>query len=190
MAETEVRDINDRPEDEVAKGLNEKEFEGDLHGDPSVPAAPPPPGPPPAQWRVAESLLKLRTQVNAKFPNRKKDSDGTIGDLNHCPGSSDHCPNILDGGIGIVTAMDITHDPAHGLDAGVVAEKLRVGQDPRIKYIISNRRIANFQPLDGQPAFAWRPYTGANPHDKHFHISVRSGKTGASGYDTTTDWVL
>jgi hypothetical protein len=143
-----------------------------------------------AQWRVAAALLKLRDQVNAKFPNRKKDSDGTIGDLNHCPGSSDHCPNITDGGVGVVTAMDITHDPAHGLDAGVVAETLRLSHDPRIKYIISNGRIANFQALGGQPPFAWRPYNGSNPHTKHFHISVRPGKTGPSGYDTTTNWSI
>jgi hypothetical protein len=84
--------------------------------------------------------------------------------------------------------MDITHDPAHGLNAGDFAEMLRQKRDPRIKYIISNRRIANFQALDGQPAFAWRPYAGLNPHDKHFHISVRSGRDGSSGYDTTTDW--
>jgi hypothetical protein len=139
---------------------------------------------------VAKSLLRLREQVNTKFPGRSTDSDGTIGDLHHCPGSSDHCPNITDGGVGVVTAMDITHDPAHGLDAGAVGETLRVSQDPRIKYIISNRRIANFQALGGQPAFAWRPYTGANPHDKHFHLSIKSGRDGPTGHDTTTDWPI
>ena len=184
-----VRGIDDRPKDEVANELNT--FEGDIHQDPDAPPpAAAPPGPPATNWRVAESLLKLRKQVNAKFPDRKKDSDGTIGDEHHCPGPSDHCPHVTDGGIGVVTAMDITHDPAHGLDAGAVAETLRVGQDPRIQYIISNRRIANFQALGGKPPFAWRPYTGANPHDKHFHISVKSGKTGPDGYDTTTDWTI
>jgi hypothetical protein len=181
----QVRDIGDRPDEEVAKALDEFP---DLHGDPDEAPSAAPPGPPAAQWRVAEALRKLREQLNATFPSRKKDSDGTIGDVNHCPGSSDHCPSITDGGVGVVTAMDITHDPAHGLDAGAVAETLRLSHDPRIKYIISNGRIANFQPLTGQPPFAWRPYTGANPHNKHFHISVRPGKNGPSGYDTTTDW--
>jgi hypothetical protein len=185
-----VRDLSDRPDDEVAKSLNDYL---DLHGDPDEPSAQLSEAPPAAlaaQWRVAAALLKLRDQVNAKFPGRSKASDGTIGDLAHCPGSSDHCPNITDGGVGVVTAMDITHDPAHGLDAGAVAETLRLSQDPRIKYIISNGRIANFQALDGKPPFAWRPYTGANPHTKHFHISVRPGKTGPSGYDTTTNWSI
>jgi hypothetical protein len=184
----QVRGMSDRPEDEVAKELNR--IEGDEHGDPDAPPPAEAATTAAAEWRVAESLLKLRKQVNAKFPDRKKDSDGTIGDEHHCPGPSDHCPHVKDGGIGVVTAMDITHDPAHGLDAGAVAETLRVSQDPRIQYIISNRRIANFQALGGQPPFAWRPYTGANPHDKHFHVSVKSGKTGSGGYDTTTDWTI
>jgi hypothetical protein len=181
----QARDIGDRPADELAKALDEFP---DLHNDPDQAPSAAPPGPPAGQWRVAESLRKLRDEINAKFPGRNKSSDGTIGDVAHCPGSSDHCPNISDGSVGIVTAMDITDDPAHGLNAGAVAETLRLSQDPRIKYIISNSRIANFQALGGKPPFAWRPYNGANPHDKHFHISVRSGKTGPSGYDTTTDW--
>jgi hypothetical protein len=184
----QLRGIDDRPKDEVASELDR--IEGDFHGDPDAPAPAAAGAATAAEWRAAESLLKLRKQVNTKFPDRKKDSDGTIGDAHHCPGPSDHCPHVKDGDIGIVTAMDITHDPAHGLDAGAVAETLRVSQDPRIQYIISNKRIANFQALDGKPAFAWRPYNGANPHDKHFHISVKSGKTGPDGYDTTTDWSI
>jgi hypothetical protein len=188
MANEELRSIDDRPSGEVAKTLDE--YPNDLHNDPDD--MPPPRTPKAAaastQWRVAKSLLKLRDQINAEFPQREKDSDGTIGDSAHCPGSSDHCPNISDGGVGVVTGMDITHDPAHGLVAGDVAEQLRLSRDPRIKYIISNRRIANFQALGGQPAYAWRPYAGANPHDKHFHISVKPGKTGLEGYDTTSDW--
>ena len=190
MAEEKVRSIDDRPPGEIATMLDE--YPNDLHNDPDdMPSATA------AQearalteWRVAKGLLRLRDQINAKFPGRKKDSDGTIGDTAHCPGISDHCPNINDGGVGVVTGMDITHDPAHGLVSGDVAEKLRQSRDARIKYIISNRQIANFQPLDGQPAFAWRPYTGDNPHEKHFHISVKPGKTGPGGYDTTTDWSI
>jgi hypothetical protein len=182
----QVRGIDDRPEEEVAKALDP----ADLHADPDEPTPELEPLAVPSQWRVAESLRKLREQVNAKFPDRKKDSDGTIGDTAHCPGSSDHCPNISEGPVGIVTAMDITHDPAHGLDAGIVAETLRSSHDPRIKYIISNGRIANFKAIGGKPPFAWRPYTGSNPHNKHFHISVKPGKTGPDGYDATTDWSI
>ena len=80
--------------------------------------------------------------------------------------------------------------PRTGWTRASLRRILRLSRDPRIKYIISNRRIANFQPLDGQPAFAWRTYTGSNPHEKHFHISVKPGKTGPGGYDTTSDWSI
>jgi hypothetical protein len=182
----QLRGMDDRPEEEVAKALDS----ADPHADPDEPFPEGVPLAAPSQWRVSDSLRKLRDQVNAKFPGRKKDSDGTIGDTAHCPGGSDHCPNINEGSVGIVTAMDITHDPAHGLDAGIVADTLRLSHDPRIKYIISNGRIANFKALGGKPPFAWRPYTGRNPHTKHFHISVKPGKTGLDGYDTTTDWSI
>lgn len=188
MAGGVSRAIGDRPDEEVAKTL--EEFPDDQHSDPDQPPSPAAPHAAAAQWRVAKCLVQLRDQINERFPGRKKDSDGTIGDINHCPGSSDHCPNIVEGTVGVVTAMDITHDPAHGLDAGDLAEKLRLTEDPRIQYIISNGRIANFQALGGKPPFAWRPYTGSNPHTKHFHISVRGVKNGESGYDTTSAWVL
>lgn len=190
MADEKPRSIDDRPADEIAKTLDE--YPDDLHNDPDdMPsAAAAEEAAALSEWRVGKCLLRLRDQINAKFPGRRKDSDGTIGDTAHCPGPSDHCPNISDGGVGVVTGMDITHDPAHGLDSGDVADTLRLSHDPRIKYIISNRRIANFQALDGQPAFAWRPYNGQNPHTKHFHISVKPGKTGPGGYDTTTDWII
>ena len=71
-----------------------------------------------SRWRVAKSLEHLRTQVNNAFPNRSKASDGTIGDISHQGRESDHNPWVVDAGIGVVTALDVTHDPAHGCDAG------------------------------------------------------------------------
>ena len=138
-------------------------------------------------WRVAKSLLSLRDQVNRKAPNRKKSHDGTIGDAAHASRASDHNPWVIDGSVGVVTAMDITHDPAGGCDAGAIAEAIRGSRDARVKYIIWNRRIANPLPLDGQPPWAWRPYTGANPHNKHCHISVKPEK---SSYDSVMNWII
>ena len=132
-------------------------------------------------WRVAKSLLHLRDQVNARWPNRRKDSDGTIGNAEHSSRTSDHNPNPE----GVVCAIDITHDPASGCDSYALAETLRANRDPRIKYIISNRRIASGS--DGPAAWTWRKYTGANPHDHHCHISVKSQK---ALYDAEGDWKL
>jgi hypothetical protein len=132
-------------------------------------------------WRLAASLEKLRAQINAAAPNRSKVSDGSIGDAAHASRSSDHNPWVRDGKLGVVTAIDITHDPADGVDAAQIAQA--VLSDPRTKYVIWNRRIANPDVSGG----AWRPYTGSNPHDKHVHISVRSDK---AHFDSTVLWRL
>lgn len=125
-------------------------------------------------WRVAKSLETLRKQVNEMAPNRSKGSDGSIGDAAHAATKSEHNPNAA----GVVRAIDITHDPAHGFDSWKFADMLRVRADPRIYYVISNGRIAN----PGQP---WRKYTGSNKHDHHVHISVVAN---ASGYDDAKEW--
>jgi hypothetical protein len=136
-------------------------------------------------WRTAKSLLTLRNEVNAAAPNRSKRSDGTIGDAAHCQRRSDHNPWVRDGNTGVVTAMDITNDPNDNCDADKIAESIRANEDPRVKYIIWNSRIANSSSIDGKPPWAWRPYTGSNPHDKHIHISVKSDKPN---YDSTAPW--
>lgn len=133
--------------------------------------------------RIARSLDTLRSQINARWPNRKKGSDGWIGDTAHAARKSDHNPNS----VGVVQALDITHDPATGPDAGKLAEALVAGRDVRIKYVISNRRIASSYPTGGVAAWAWRPYSGTNAHEKHCHISVVDVPTG---YDDPRQWDL
>lgn len=130
-------------------------------------------------WRVARSLLTLRDQVNASAPNRSRASDGTIGDTAHSSRASDHNPNSA----GVVTAMDITHDPAHGFNSWTFAEMLRNRRDPRIKYVISNGRI--FAGSAGPSPWIWRRYTGSNSHAHHVHVSV-SGV--AALYDDAKQW--
>lgn len=132
-------------------------------------------------WRVAKSLLRLREQIDAMAPGRKKGSDGTIGDAKHQSRTSDHNAWIQDGDYGVVSALDITHDVGAGVDTWQLAEYLRTKRDSRIKYVISNKRIfsATTSP------WAWRKYTGSNPHSSHFHVSVLSTK---SRYDSVTDW--
>ena len=138
-------------------------------------------------WRVAKCLVALRDQVNRRTPNRKRSSDGTIGDAAHAVRTSDHNPWVRDGDVGVVTAMDITHDPAGGCDAGALAEAIRTSRDARVKYVIWNRRIANSSSINGVAPWAWRPYTGANPHDKHVHVSVKPDK---AAFDLTSDWTI
>lgn len=124
-------------------------------------------------WRLARSLVTFRDQVNKKWPTRDKSWDGTIGDTAHAARKSDHNPDSD----GVVKAIDITHDPAHGLNAGVLAESLRMSKDDRIAYIIWNRHISN-PDIDGG---AWRRYDGKNPHDHHMHLSVKKAYCDLEG---------
>ena len=134
-------------------------------------------------WRVAASLEHLLAQVNAQWPGRSKDSDGGIGNAEHASRGSDHNPWVKDGKMGVVTARDFTHDPRSGMDSYVLAQALLDSRDPRIKYVISNHRIASG--AAGPSPWKWRKYTGANPHDHHCHVSVREEK---KYYDDASDW--
>lgn len=130
-------------------------------------------------WRLAKGLETLRDQVNAKWPDRSKASDGTVGDLRHQALPSDHNPDERE----IVHAIDFTHDPLHGFDSYKFADMLLAKQDPRLKYVISNRRIGS-GPAGPSPG-KWRPYSGENAHDKHNHISIMK-----VGEDDTRPWDL
>lgn len=129
--------------------------------------------------RIAKALATLRAQIDAEAPERDRSNDGWIGDASHQARKSDHNPNSA----GVVTALDITHDPAHGIDAGALAETLRASHDARIKYLISNGRIASSK----VSPWVWRPYTGSNAHEKHVHISVMGDP---ALWDDTRPWAI
>jgi|SRR5690625_4077980 len=136
-------------------------------------------------WRVAQSLDQLLAQINAAYPNRSRRSDGSIGDAAHASRSSDHNPWVRRRGVGIVTARDFTHDPTNGFNSWTFADRLRqecaAGRERRVKYIISNRRIAS----GTRGAWRWRHYSGSNPHSMHVHVSVSSEH---SRYDDASPW--
>lgn len=133
--------------------------------------------------RQARALDVLLTEVDKHAPNRSKTSDGGLGDQAHAARKSDHNPNAA----GVWRARDFTHDPKH-LPGGELAKLLKelLGKHPAMNsgaYIIWNRRIVSYDRL----AEGWRPYTGADPHTGHVHLSV---STAAAGYDSTRAWNL
>jgi hypothetical protein len=130
----------------------------------------------PGEWRVASSLNTLLNQINAAYPNRSKAADGSIGDAAHAASVSDHNPDSR----GVVRARDFTHDPAHGFDAHLMADRIVASRDPRIKYVISRGRIAS---ATVNP-WVWRKYTGENQHNHHAHVSV----VADSRADNTKPW--
>lgn len=125
-------------------------------------------------WFVAPALETLRNQINAQFPTRSKASDGTIGDASHSSRESDHNPDST----GMVCAMDITHDPDHGVDINKLTDILYANRDHRIKYLIANRLITSPSGTGTGNYGGWTAYNGANPHTKHMHISVLAGSYG------------
>lgn len=127
--------------------------------------------------RKAKAIEVLLGQVNATWPNRSTAADGWIGDEAHRLRKSDHNANAA----GAVCAYDFTNDPIHGLSSEQLAEGLRRTKDPRLHYLISNRKIAS------APSFAWEPYHGKNAHDHHCHVSVFQT---ASLYDAVMPWVI
>lgn len=128
-------------------------------------------------WKLAQALCVLEDQVNAKYPGRSKLSDGSIGDRAHMARTSDH--NVHNG---YCHALDLTHDPQHGFSSEKFAQALLDAQDPRLKYVISNKKIGSGP--GGPSPGKWRTYSGANPHNHHCHISVNElGETSIKPWD-------
>ncbi|WP_144378545.1 peptidoglycan-binding domain-containing protein [Mesorhizobium amorphae] len=132
-------------------------------------------------WRLAKSLMVLRDQINALSPNRSKVADGTLGDTAHSKRKSDHNPNVR----GVVQALDLTDDPAHGVDNRKLAQALLDSRDRRIKYVIADGEICSG--AGGPSPWVWRPYTGTNAHRHHVHISVADDP---KLYDDASAWSL
>lgn len=135
-------------------------------------------------WRLAHSLRVLLEQLDKLHPDRSKEHDGSIGDALHARRNSDHNPwvKLKQGNVimGVVTAIDITHDIAGGVDCHALSEILKL--DSRVKYIIWNARIYN-----PSIAMKWRRYKGVNLHRSHMHVSVMPQ---AKFFDASAAWLL
>ena len=118
-------------------------------------------------WKLAPSLVAFVLESDAAYPQRDRRSDGSIGDLAHQARVSDHNPKD-----GFVHAVDLDEDLAPGLDLKAFAEQLRVRRDDRIKYVIYEGRIFKSYVSSTGPAWTWLPYTGANAHLSHLHVSI------------------
>lgn len=128
-------------------------------------------------WYLAPSLARLRSQVDRRWPNRSKVSDGSIGDAAHTTRASDHNP---DPKTGVVRALDITTpQTAQGKQIGE-AILAATWQDPRTFYVIWRRKI--YYRGETKP----RAYNGLNAHQNHIHVSIDRKKKSAE--TDTTNW--
>ena len=112
----------------------------------------------------------LLGEVESIYPNSHP-TDGTVASQNHdrVSPTSDHRPKPTTGS-GIVRAGDIGE---YVEDQGIaIAEAIRKGRDPRIKYVIHESRLFSSYDHSNGPAWTWRTYGGGNAHLDHVHISV------------------
>jgi hypothetical protein len=121
---------------------------------------------------LSKAAVQLREQTDDCFPDRKRASDGWIGDARHSARVSDHNPNEQ----GEVCAIDI--DAGLSNQDGVsfdLADQIRQAAktDKRILYVIHAAKIASPKLF-----WRWRKYTGINPHHKHIHISFKPNQPG------------
>ena len=118
-------------------------------------------------WQVVPSLTRLLIQVDAAYPARHG-ADGTAAGAGHLLKSpkSDHNPDI-NGDVRAADIGEVTED-----DAFALAEAIRLSRDPRIKYVIHERRMFSSYNHPNGKAFEWRSYSGTNGHWSHVHVSV------------------
>jgi hypothetical protein len=122
-------------------------------------------------WYLAPSLVRLRNEVNARWPDRDTASDGAIGDAAHAARPSEHNPDDK----GCVHAIDIDTD---GVDPALILA--RCIAHPAAWYVIWNRHIYR-----RKTAFKAEAYTGADPHTGHLHISIT---LSAAAENSTAPW--
>jgi hypothetical protein len=115
--------------------------------------------------KASPAAIAVLRQATALKPKRKKASDGLLPSAAHVKQNpnSDHNSGF---------AVDVTHDPAFGIDCAFAFIKLQ--GDKRVKYLIFNGKIWSEEKGN-------RDYTGPNKHHKHLHISIKE----TCGYDTS-----
>ena len=148
--------------------------------------------------RRSRCTTTVRAEANALAPRRSTSSDGWIGDPAHASRASRHNPN----GAGVVTAEDLTNDPAGGLPIHMILRWLttnvlqplyedgyRQATAPEpwnnVAYFISADHTAGWG-----TGWRWVLYKGANPHRKHAHLAVGVGPDSnpRPPYDSTVPW--
>ena len=107
---------------------------------------------------LAASLVRLRNEVNFRWPHRDKSSDGWIGDPAHMLRTSDHNPDEK----GCVHALDVD-----STSVNVDLIRKQAVKHPATAYVISNKVI--YSRTNG---FVPKPYTGVDPHTSHIHVSI------------------
>lgn len=107
---------------------------------------------------LAPSLVRLRSEIDRRWPHRDRRADGWIGDAAHAARVSQHDPDQK----GCVHAIDVDKD---GIDVPTVLHATI--RNPATWYVIWDHHIWS-------TTHGWvrRAYTGASPHTDHIHVSI------------------
>jgi hypothetical protein len=124
----------------------------------------------------------LRSQVNKRWVNRDKASDGWIGDSDHAARISDHNPD----GRGYVHAIDIDedfrgseNDTRWFADQLIAYARMKQPAWARLKYVVYEQQIASG--TYASQNWVWRD--GDYGHTEHIHVSfTRIGETDPSEF--------
>jgi len=136
--------------------------------------------------KLVKGGVTLRDQVNKRFPKRKKDSDGWIGDAQHAArgDQSDHNP---DPKTGYVHAIDIDKDLGAKGDAKKLADQIvdyaasKKKGAKRVKYVVFQDQIASAT----YPETKWQWRGSGYGHWDHIHVSFT-----AAAEEDGSDWPL
>lgn len=145
-------------------------------------------------WVLVPPLEEGRAQVNERFPNRDKSSEGTIGDTTHAKSPSSHNPDktgkpeFADGDAkDEVRAWDCDKDlrDTHGVTMEQLVQHwvvlARAGKMPWLRYLIFAGRIWH-----RKNNFETRTYTGSNKHNDHAHVNAEFNQSSDEMHNT--DW--
>ena len=123
-------------------------------------------------WRVAEPLKVLKSEIDARYPDRMTLLDGTIGDAAHQSRPSAH---NKDAG-GVVRARDFdARDKSGKIIPGFAQTILKAARtNSSALLVIHNGKIwsRNYN-------WAERVYTGSNKHVQYVHVSVLNNIEGS-----------
>jgi len=121
----------------------------------------------PVAKKATPAAIAVLRQATAISPLRMKASDGLLPSKAHQGQNpnSDHNTGF---------AVDLTDDPARGIDCADIYEKLQ--PDKRVKYLIFKGKIWSTKKGELK-------YDGVNQHNKHLHISIND-----SSGDDTSPW--
>jgi hypothetical protein len=134
-------------------------------------------------WKPVAGIPTLQAQVNKRWPNRDKASDGVKGDSAHASRISDHNPD----GRGLVHAVDIDedfrgskYDNRWFADQLIAYPRMKVSGSARLKNVVYENQVAS----GTYPKHFWTWRNGDYGHEKHIHISFsKSGEQDGNEFN-------